>query len=288
MHRSISTAITAFSLVGLMGLAACGPTVSPDEVAVTYNVPSAMERDDGLVECGRTWVPEGTTTEMMPDGSMNFRAPEGFSVIHHRGTARGQLNNQGTVNCTCTKGKGNCSPASSGDSIGCIIGPGCTTCTRTASATVVNHRAGVRFATADDLATLPLGSSYMLEVPELVDALRAFQKTVEAEAGDDAFVRPSSTDHDAMAAQPDHALIPLAAFGRVLYAKMKRGSVKRLGLAGMALAAKGSCNCTSGSSGCVYWSKFGYYGCDAGSCNSCSLTTSATAFEPAGILGFER
>lgn len=272
MTRTVLKSLFIVSTL-LAGLAACGPVSSPDEVAVSFNVPNSMQRDDGLTECGRTWIPEGTTTQMMPNGSMNFNVPEGYSVINHNGPKRGQLSAQGTVTCTCTKGSGDCSPASDGSSVGCLIGAGCQTCSRKASASVVQREIGIRFATKNEVETLPLGNSLMMEVPELAQELRAFRKANALEAGD--FEVPTVVTDDSIVAQDDYVLMPINAFGRILYTKMKRTSAKQFGKVGMGLGAKGTCSCTSGSSGCTYWSSFGYFGCEAGSCTSCSLTSSS-------------
>ena len=255
------------------GLVACGPQLSPGDVGMTLNVPDSMQRDDGLTECGRTWIPEGTITELLPDGSLSFSVSGGYSVINHQGPSSGTLSNKGTVTCNCTKGSGDCSPASDGSSVGCLIGENCQSCTRKASATVVKLSDGVRFATQYEVENLPLGNSFMMEVPELVQELREFRKVSALEVGD--FEVPASVKDSTIVAEPDYVLMPINAFGRILYTKMKRSSAKQLGQLSMALGAKGTCNCNSGSSGCTYWSRFGYYGCEAGSCNSCSLTSSA-------------
>ena len=272
MLRRALKSLTLFTAL-IAGLTACGPQMSPDDVAMTLNVPDSMQRDDGLTECGRTWIPEGTTTEMMPNGSLNFNVPNGYSVINHDGPQRGQISGGGTVTCTCTKGRGDCSPASDGSSVGCLIGENCQSCTRRASATVIKHSVGIRFATQHEVDNLPLGNSLMMEVPELAQELRAFRKANTLEHGD--FETPATVADNTIVAEPGYVLMPINAFGRILYTKIKKTSAKRLGAAGMALGAKGSCNCKSGSGGCTYWSRFGYYGCEAGSCNSCALTSSS-------------
>ncbi|MBT6176444.1 MAG: hypothetical protein HOI23_04285 [Deltaproteobacteria bacterium] len=272
MIKTALKSLLIFSTL-ITGLVACGPVSSPDEVSVSFNVPDSMQRDDGLTECGRTWIPEGTTTQMMPNGSMNFNVPTGFSVINHHGFNAGKLSNNGTVTCTCTKGSGDCSPASDGSSVGCLIGPNCETCSRKASLSVIQRSVGIRFATQLEVETLPLGNSLMMDVPELAEEFRTFSKAHTLEAGD--FQAPTLITDHSFIAEDDHVLVPVNAFGRILYTKMKRSSAKLFGQMGMVFAAKGTCSCTSGSSGCTYWSRFGYSGCEAGSCTSCSLTTSS-------------
>ncbi|MED5465449.1 MAG: hypothetical protein VX699_12425 [Myxococcota bacterium] len=258
-------------------LAACGPEISPDTTGITLNAPGASELSEGLAECGRTWIPEGTTTRRTRDGGLYFRVPAGYSVVHHEGPAANQLAAGGKVTCTCTAGSGDCSPASDGSSVGCLIGSNCSTCKRESSFTVINRDVGVRFATAEEVANLPQGTSALLEVPELAREFEQFTNSLDQADRNRQAASPIQRSNNQVVARPGYTFAPVNAFGRIIYTRVHHSQTQeqqRLAGAG-ALSAKGTCNCESGSSGCTYWSSWGYFGCEAGDCTSCSLTTSS-------------
>jgi hypothetical protein len=272
-HTTLYALIAGLALI----LMACGPEISPDTTGITLNAPGASELTEGLSECGRTWIPEGTTTRRTRDGGLYFRVPAGYAVVHHDGPAAHSLAAGGKVTCTCTAGSGDCSPASDGSSVGCLIGSGCTSCTRESSFTVIDREVGVRFATAEEVATLPQGTSALLEVPELALEFEQFTDSLDRADRNRHAASPIRRNNNEVIAQRGYIFAPVNAFGRIVYTSVHQTQVPQhqsLARAG-GHAAKGTCKCESGESGCTYWSRWGYSGCEAGSCTSCSLTTSS-------------
>ena len=206
-------------------LMACGPELSPDTVGITLNAPGASELTEGLSECGRTWIPEGTVTRHTRDGGMRFWVPARYSVIHHEGRAANGLSGGGTVTCTCTAGSGDCSPASDGSSIGCIIGSDCTSCTRTSSFTVIDREVGVRFATAQEVATLPQGTSEILEVPELARQFEQFTTSLNSGDRNRQAMSPIRRNNNEFIAQRGYIFAPVNAFGRIMYTQVLQSQV---------------------------------------------------------------
>lgn len=265
----------AASVLAITTLFGCSAPSSTSE-APTAQSESALTKGGGSCQGGRMWIPEGTNTWIEKDGSMGYQLPAGWSLVEEdeAGNLRLAAISGGKVTCTCTEGSGGCSPVSDGSSIGCLMST-CKTCSRSATRSFAVHLAdAVRFSKADEWGTLPLATPSMFEVSELAKPLDEFLSLVAADAGvsKDSLLAgaPKSADGSDFAPPAGFVMIPINAFGRLVLVSVPEGyAMARVNTS----AASASCKCNAGS-GCKYWSKWGYSGCEAGSCTSCTMSTS--------------
>lgn len=267
LSRLLATAFIATTVFGCSAPSGTDPVKSTEQ---------AVEK--GVCQGGQMWIPPGTKTFMQKDGSMGFQLPDGWETIVEDGSGSYRLraNGGGSVTCTCNKGSGDCSPVTNGDSIGCLIGSNCTTCTRSAKAISVDRLAGVQFAKADAWASLPLATPAMFEVPELAKPFQTFLSVVASDAGVDVASLSASSLKAAAGtgdfSAPDGSVfVPVNAFGRLALITVPTAYATARALSGA--TSGGRCQCNAGS-GCKYWSKWGYSGCEAGSCTSCTMFAS--------------
>lgn len=267
LSRLLATAFIATTVIG------CSAPSAQDGSEPVKSTDQAVQK--GVCQGGQMWIPPGTKTFMQKDGSMGYQLPAGWDSIVEDGTGgyRMVAGGGGSVTCKCDKGSGDCSPVSDGGSIGCLIGSGCQTCTRSAKATAVNRLIGVEFAKADAWGSLPLATPAMLEVPELAKQFHGFLAVVATDAGVDVASLGATTLKSAVgtgdfSAPEGTVFVPVNAFGRLALITVPTAYAAARALGGT--SSGGKCQCNAGS-GCKYWSKWGYSGCEAGSCTSCTM-----------------
>ena len=223
-----------------------------------------------------TWLPPGSRTRSNPDGSVTVLLPRGYRALPYDNApaTRYRAGSSFTIDCTCTKGKGDCSPIKvPGRAPSCVIGPGCDACDRKGSALVIMGKGDIRYARSADSGSLPAGDpEKLLRVTEVRKRLNAFlQKsnrvTVPGRLSGKApapIIRGES-----FIAPKGYVFTPLNVYGYLVYTLISAESASAMRLAGF---GRYSCTCKSGASGCKKDRKGPIYGCTAGECKSCSLT----------------
>lgn len=253
--------------------------LAESQVEIAIDDPGVALED---TQCAGTWsyMPAGAQTWVNPDGSLGYKLPAGFVSIEEDPVSGALVTaGGGTITCTCDKGTGGCSPASAGGKTGCLIGDGCTTCTKSGATKIVDISAGVAFAGPAEVSNLPPVTPALLGVPFVADAFAQFKDMVAADAGlpggqalDDPKTGMAVDEHTYMSA-PGWALAAVNVFGHLALISVP----EEYGMmAAVAWGSKQTCDCSAGS-GCKAGSVFGAKYCDAGNCTVCSMTLSVAA-----------
>jgi hypothetical protein len=274
MKRFFSYAIVSTLFVTALTTVGCASHGLVQEESTSQSEATVKKSDDYCAGT-RSYMPEGTRTSLEKDGSMRYELPKGFVSIEGDSSTGYRYVTAGTITCTCDKGTGDCSPVSHSSGSGCFMGANCSACSKSGAKVVVKIDSAVRFASKDELDTLPSVDSEMFEVPEIKRALIEFRTIVAKDAGlssaealEDAGEERTTASATASSGR---VYVPINLFGRLAVISVPREyAAARTMVAG----SSATCTCNAGS-GCVAGSMLGAKFCKAGSCTSCSLSTGA-------------
>ena len=222
------------------------------------------------------WLPQNAAVEAISNNSVRVTLPSGFRTLPFDDAA-GPMHmaqaNSATITCSCAGG--NCSPLRRKGKLYCVVSDGCTTCTRSTSALIVQTDGDVGYyrpASGAEPPSAVLGD--MLRVKEVRERIESFIKT---EGMQDA--PPFQIDGEQAVAPGGYVFVPINLYGYSAYMLAAQSTVKTRGLAGYGAV---SCSCKSGSSGCEKSGVGPIVGCDAGQCTQCQM---AGAFQTKGGRG---
>jgi len=262
-------------------------------ILIASSVFAAAAQDSPLSSCSAAnskcaeelesvWVPPGTDVWSEGAETLQFRVPEGYVVWARQNDGTFVKELAGDVTCSCAEG--DCGPVNQGGVIYCAIGPKCTSCCKrsTSSAAmalvVVPENGSVNWATPGETRTLPLANHVLLEIPEISAEFLKFARKVYGRKPLPTMMTKGSEG----TAPAGYSLVPINIYGYLANALVPRGirggsKCEVTAFSGKLVddcgAAKETCKCNSGTSGCTHWSKFGIAsGCEAGACTSCTLS----------------
>lgn len=267
-----------YVLLALTTALASGRYLSAQEELVSLGSCKTTNLKCAEEELASIKVPPGTETWTERRGNLQFRVPDGYVVWTKQTDGRITKLLEADVTCSCAEG--DCSPVNRNGTIYCLVGPQCTSCCkRSTSALVVTPENGrVDWATPEERRTLPLAGHVLMDIPEIKAEVRKFMRRIY---GDKRPI-PLMTKANQGAAPTGYALVSINIYGYLAHALVPQETAalkcEEAFLSGKVLdegdceAAKETCKCNSGSSGCTHWSSFGVSGCDAGACTSCTLS----------------
>jgi hypothetical protein len=274
--RDIFT-VVALASVTCVAVAACNHEEAVDSARQAITV------DDGTIfgntfspgpptACAgdATWLPPGTKTSFGKKGTLDVVLPPDWHAVD---VASMVASGGGKVTCTCNKESGGCSPDESGN---CYMTT-CSNCSKSTSLAVILNDAGVRLATTEELGTLPNVTSDMFKVPEVVQAIQAFNLQFYPEGQLPQF---DAIDGSNASAPDGYTFVAVYVFGHLSAFPIPTEMAK---MVGGASSGGLSCACNVGS-GCPMDSTWGHKYCDASSCKSCTMS-GTSAFAPAELLG---
>lgn len=219
--------------------------------------------------CSAAWLPEGSRPKVQPDGSILIHLPPGYRVLPFDDVppSRFRAGNSLGLTCNCTKGSGDCTPTvvTKGPGKGryCIMGSNCGQCSNPDFGLITLGN-DIRFATSREIGKLPSGNPVELyRVKEIQGRLAKFIKAKNlggmpsARAKGKWFIAPKG-----------FVFTPINVFGYGAYVIVSAQYAKANRLS---TAVKFTCNCSSGSSGCIKEKQYILYACKAGNCSSCTL-----------------
>lgn len=219
-------------------------------------------------------IPDGTTTEVLNNGStVKLKFPKGIILVGT--TSTGEVFRIAEAEYTCT---GNCSKGCdvlyAGGSFGCsACDPATVVCTGKAKSLAeivgkgfVNLDAGISFvSTKEEAASLMAGPDILLHIPEVREAMKAFNKKIHG---------TESPDFSDSKQFREVALNLFGCLVTYMIPGTSNPNTSRLETNEKIIdAASWSCRCDApaNSSGCTKDSGIGYKKCTSDACTSCTM-----------------
>jgi len=205
-----------------------------------------------------------------------FAKDSGFQVYDF---ATNRVGSSGSVTCTCNSGSGGCNPDESGN---CYM-TSCDNCSKTTSGVAIRTDGSVKImeSAGEVKENLPSTSKALFDIKMFQESFKTFEKEYGEELIFDDDYCPESKKTGVCNAKKGHAFVAVDVYGSTTYipAKLKtlqRSRHRNLRIGGSFALASLSCSCNSDGS-CPMDSTWGHKYCDAGSCQSCTMSGTSIA-----------